>query len=1035
MSKELKELQKAANKHFGEGSVLLYDEEGRTDIDVIPTGILSLDKALGIGGIPRGRMIELFGPESCQPAGSKVMMSNGTWKNVENIKVGDRVLSPQKNGESLFSTVVHTTSYYSKENYRLLSRRNGELLYECSHSHIIPLTHIEARKIPKTKQSAYFKTLKEMTAKNISFSTKQFINDSHLFTSPVIKTFEGYGKDPDIPGYVLGAFLGDGSFPKDGGNITFHTNSQDPSLVNKLVKLGTQFTSEATVDQRNANALTLRLSKKSKYHHHFQELGILRKNSFEKYIPKQAKYSSFNYRLQMLAGLLDTDGSRSNNNAYEYATTSPQLAEDVKFIVHSLGGYAKITLRQTSYNKGNTTFPSYRLYISLNREIPLALKRKKCLFLERKRTNVTHQGFTIEPAKPQMVYGFTLDSPSQWYITDNYLVTHNCGKTTLALYMATQAQQLGGTVAYIDTEHSLDLGLAKILGVKVDELLISQPDTAEKALNLIEYLAKSGKVSVIVLDSIAALVPQAEVDGDMGSSHIGLTARLMSQACRKITPILAETNTSLIWINQLRMKIGVMFGCFHYNARVLLENGTTEKIGKIVNQKLPVKVMSYDPKTNRLVPKKIINYFNNGKANKFFQLVVRNPHDGGKSNLPIGDDHVILTPNGERKASTLHKGDSVYVYSTKYLSPAQEELLLGSYLGDGSIKFKELTGRFRETHSIKQNEYCQWKKRQLENFIASSGFNAKGQFWFESFYTSELMWLKNIKSKGLINLNPKILSNLSKRAVAIWYADDGTFNGNYKKWGKGKCSISAKLLPLRDLAKIQQIFSKLNLPIPAIKEGKGLFYNLSKDSFEFQRNIAPYLPKCMSYKIHPKLHSIMGTLAEIPQGDKTPILIESYVLDKYEKPMTRSLYKYDLQVEDNSNYLVDKVLVHNSPETTTGGNALKYYASLRLDIRSGQKLKKGEEIIGHEMKVTVKKNKLSAPGVKATFNLLYGKGVDIVGDIFDLAVTKKIIDKAGAWYSYKGEKLGQGRNNACETLANNEEWLHQVTEELNGPQS
>ncbi|HEY1236481.1 MAG TPA: recombinase RecA [Candidatus Binatia bacterium] len=134
------------------------------------------------------------------------------------------------------------------------------------------------------------------------------------------------------------------------------------------------------------------------------------------------------------------------------------------------------------------------------------------------------------------------------------------GKTTLALHIVAEAQKQGGMGAYIDAEHALDLAYAKKLGVKTDDLLISQPDHGEQALEIAETLVRSGAIDVLVIDSVAALVPKAEIEGEMGDAHMGLQARLMSQALRKLTATIARSHTVVIFINQIRMKIGVMFG-------------------------------------------------------------------------------------------------------------------------------------------------------------------------------------------------------------------------------------------------------------------------------------------------------------------------------------------------------------------------------------------------------------------------------------------------------------------------------------------
>ena len=134
------------------------------------------------------------------------------------------------------------------------------------------------------------------------------------------------------------------------------------------------------------------------------------------------------------------------------------------------------------------------------------------------------------------------------------------GKTTLALHVIAEAQKVGGTAAFVDAEHALDPGYAKKLGVNIDELIVSQPDTGEQALEIVDTLVRSNAIDVLVIDSVAALVPRAEIEGEMGDSHVGLQARLMSQALRKLTGSISRSNCIVIFINQVRMKIGVMYG-------------------------------------------------------------------------------------------------------------------------------------------------------------------------------------------------------------------------------------------------------------------------------------------------------------------------------------------------------------------------------------------------------------------------------------------------------------------------------------------
>ncbi len=225
------------------------------------------------------------------------------------------------------------------------------------------------------------------------------------------------------------------------------------------------------------------------------------------------------------------------------------------------------------------------------------------------------------------------------------------GKTSLALHAVANAQKAGGIAAFIDAEHALDPEYAKKLGVDTDALLVSQPDTGEQALEIADMLIRSSAIDVIVIDSVAALVPRAEIEGEMGDSHVGLQARLMSQALRKIAGALNQTKTTAIFINQLREKIGVMFGCMSYGTRVTLADGTQEKIGKIVNQRLDVEVLSYDPETDRVVPRRIVNWFNNGRADYFLQFTVAKSGGNGKAQFaatrePPDPDSERLAPCG-----------------------------------------------------------------------------------------------------------------------------------------------------------------------------------------------------------------------------------------------------------------------------------------------------------------------------------------------------------------------------------------------------
>src|SRR5947207_2304513 len=224
------------------------------------------------------------------------------------------------------------------------------------------------------------------------------------------------------------------------------------------------------------------------------------------------------------------------------------------------------------------------------------------------------------------------------------------GKTTVCLHIIAEAQRGGGIAVFIDAEHALDPTYAKNLGVNIDELLVSQPDNGEQALEIGDMMVRSGAVDIVVIDSVAALVPRAEIEGEMGDSHVGLQARLMSQAMRKLAGSLSRFDTTAVFINQLREKIGVMFGCLSYGTRVTLADGSQVKIGKIVNQRRPVEVLSYDPEAGAVVPKKVVNWFDNGRTEEFLQFTVARASGNGRSQFACTPNHRIRTPGGWREA-------------------------------------------------------------------------------------------------------------------------------------------------------------------------------------------------------------------------------------------------------------------------------------------------------------------------------------------------------------------------------------------------
>jgi recombination protein RecA len=611
------------------------------------------------------------------------------------------------------------------------------------------------------------------------------------------------------------------------------------------------------------------------------------------------------------------------------------------------------------------------------------------------------------------------------------------GKSTLAMHVVAEAQRNGGVCAYIDAEHAMDPVYARAIGVNVDDLLISQPDTGEQALEITDMLIRSGALDVIVIDSVAALTPRAEIEGDMGDSHVGLQARLMSQALRKLTGGLSKSNTVAVFINQLREKIGVIYGCFNYNARVVLADGTTEKIGKIVNQKLPVEVLSYDAVTGSIVPKRVVNWFDNGVTDEFLQITVTKPFKNGFAQFGCTPNHSIRTPHGWVEAGKLKVGDHVLEALPHYLSEFQMTALRGTLMGDGAISSARggNGARFRYSHCEAQTEYADWKASLFSNVSSSRHVRKDNVVTYDFQPMPELADMRQaVYVEGKKVFDDDFLKTLTPLSLALWYMDDANFND----WSKGVQKRTEGLagrveicVEAMEVATRERVVTHLadtwGLRAKLISSGaarKAVLVFDNAESAKFQALIAPYVHSSMEDKLLP---GFRGLFAVEPTFE--PMRYELFampVTDIHVKPKTRSMRRFDIEVEGSHNYFVDGVMVHNSPEVTPGGRALKFYASIRLDIRRIESIKDGTDVVGNRTRVKVVKNKCAAPFKQAEFDIMYGQGISREGSVLDVAVELGFVKKAGAWFTYEGEQMGQGRENVKAFLRENPQTMAEI---------
>jgi len=611
------------------------------------------------------------------------------------------------------------------------------------------------------------------------------------------------------------------------------------------------------------------------------------------------------------------------------------------------------------------------------------------------------------------------------------------GKTTLVYHIIAQAQARGGVCAFVDAEHALDPIYAKRIGVDTDDLLVSQPDYGEQALEIVDVLVRSGAVDVVAVDSVAALTPRVELEGQMGETQVGLQARLMSQALRKLAGNLNRAKTVCLFTNQIREKIGVMFGCFHYDARVVLADGSTEKIGKIVNQRMPVEVMSMDPRTGEISPRQIIDYYNNGETEEWLQFEVAAGGGSGRRKFACTPNHLIFTPEGERPAAEIDEGDEVLVGINHYdLSDDQMQLILGSALGDGSLRYaSDHNVAFRVGHGERQRQYCEWKHEMLAPFshrITPTG-NGIG---FDTIPMRQLVPVREAiyTATGGRTVGHQLIEQLDARAVAAWYCDDGSFSGSYERWGHGKAVIYCSALGDQDKERLATKLEQLGMGRPTVRDRELLFSG--ERTRRLHEQIAPYVHPSLDYKLHPDQRGRFAWHPDRSDAHLNGTRLKSRtrlrpapmkVLRKYRKPATpRKRDRFDLQIEGNHTYLVDHVVVHNSPETQPGGRALKFYSSQRLDIRRIETLKEGTEAVGNRVRVKVVKNKVAAPFRQAEFDITYGEGVSHEGCLLDLALEQDLVQKSGSFFSYGELRLGQGRNNTKQYLAENPELAQEI---------
>jgi len=385
----------------------------------------------------------ITGLEGCQPKGSKVMMSNGEWKNIEDIKKGDFILSPQLDGSHVYSKVISTTQWFCNKMYDVYSlNRGNRKLYSCSYNHLIPIDLIRTVWTkPKHQERKQYHKKFNISAEKYNEFTKSVKKNTITYSCFQIDKFDGR-QNCEIEPYCLGVYLGDGSF-SDRNKIckktlltkgkliisshrSLNITSNDFEIIEEVSKY---YPIMSISSKKNTTAKTYRFSMNGLFAKQLIKAGLNGKGSGSKFIPKEALYSDKEYRLRLLAGLIDTDGHNTRSN-YELITKSERLAKDILFLIYSLGFRGSVKKCIKGIKKTGFKAEYYRINFYCGKtRLPVKCKRKQksssTFYIAPNRISID-----LKESTPQQVYGFELDSPSKLYITDNYIVTHNSGKST-----------------------------------------------------------------------------------------------------------------------------------------------------------------------------------------------------------------------------------------------------------------------------------------------------------------------------------------------------------------------------------------------------------------------------------------------------------------------------------------------------------------------------------------------------------------------------------------------------------------------------
>ena len=563
---------------------------------IISTGSLSLDAALVVGGLVRGRIYELFGPESggkAQPLSSNILTPEG-WRALGEVRVGNIVCAP----DGTKTTIVGIYPQGKQKVYKITLDDKTSTRATAEHLWLVYTRHSELGNILTTQQL-------------ISSGLKT--GNTRKYRIPLCEPVL-FEEDKELPidPYLLGLLLGDGSFR--GPTIKFSTGDQ--VLLDRISQIFERDFSEMTISKKIGEydyhlKNRVRNGKKTRLYKLLDSLGLMGKLSPEKEIPEVYLRSSIPQRTALLQGLMDTDGSVDSSQTISFSTSSPRLSEQFQFLSRSLGFRVTTSSRATQYTavNGNRVdgLPSFRssLLMQTGGIKPVSLPRK-VNNLSEKQSDYRHRFIeSIELCGEEECLCIKISHPDELYITDDFIVTHN---TTLALSIIREAQNAGGSAIFVDAEHALDMGLVEKMGLDISRIALVRGYTGEQNLDVAEALMSTGVFDICVIDSVAALQPSAEANlKSFNDNTMGLHPRLMARMCRTFTSLSSRTQTAFVLINQVRANMSgygnpkTTAGGFalrhHMSGRIQISGGGTKSsnilssTGLVIGHRIGFKVV------------------------------------------------------------------------------------------------------------------------------------------------------------------------------------------------------------------------------------------------------------------------------------------------------------------------------------------------------------------------------------------------------------------------------------------------------------